>query len=94
MPSFVLLDQNTTVSQIYMTLGQRQVLQVLTTLQHLPKMGLKNPTPRQVVYSVQLIMRPLKQTEISFMPYAVLGYSTSIQSSTSIETNVSCADIS
>ena len=28
------------------------------------------------------------------MPHAVLGYSTSIQSSTSIETDVSCADVS
>ena len=39
-------------------------------------------------------MRPLKQVEIPFMPHAVLGCSTSIQLSTSVETDISCADIS
>ena len=41
-------------------------------------------------------MRPLEQLSdrISFQPHVVLGYGTSVQSSTSIETDVSCADIS
>ena len=76
-----------------MSLGERQVLQVLTTLQHLAEMGPKSPTPGHEVHSVQLIMRPLEQTEISFMPYAVLGYGTSIRLSTSIKTDVSCTDV-
>ena len=38
-------------------------------------------------------MRPLKQTETSFMPHAVLGYGTSVRSSTSIKADVSCAHI-
>ena len=76
------------VSQIDM--GERQVLRVLTTLHYLAKMG----PPGHVVHSMQSIMRPLKQAEISFMPHAVLGYSTSVQSSTSIKTDVLCADVS
>ena len=76
------------ISQINMSLGERQVLRVLTA-----EMGPKSPLPGHIVHSVQSIMRPLKQTEISFMPHAVLGYSTSICLSTSIETDVSCADI-
>ena len=82
------------VSQINMSLGKRQVLQVLTTLQYLAEIGPKSPPPRHVAHSVQLTMRALKQTEISFIPHAVLGYSTSIQLSTSIETVVSCVDVS
>ena len=42
---------------------------------------------------MQLIMRPLKQLDISFQPHAVLGYGTSVRLSTSIKTDVSCADI-
>ena len=57
-------------------------------------MGPKSPPLGQVAHSVQSIMRPLKQTEISLMSHAVLGYSTSIQSSTSIKADVSCANIS
>ena len=81
-------------SQIDMTLGQRQVLQVLTTLQYLAEMGPKSPPPGHVAHSMQSIMRPLEQAEISFMPHAVLGYSTSIQSCTSVEMDMSCAKIS
>ena len=66
------------VSQVDMSLGERQVLHVLTTLQYLAEMGPKSPPPGHVVHSIQLIMRPLKQTEISFMPHAVLGYGTSV----------------
>ena len=66
------------VSQINMTLGERQVLWVLTTLQCLAEIGPKSPPPRHVAHSMQSIMRPLEQTEISFMPHAVLGYSTSV----------------
>ena len=71
-------------SQIDMTLGKRQVLQVLTTLQYLAEMGPKSPPPGYIAHSMQSIMRPLKQAEISFTPHAVLGYSTSIQSSPSV----------
>ena len=74
------------VSQVDLSLGERQVLQVLTTLQYLAEMG--------PVHSVQSIMRPLKQTEISFMPHAVLGYGTSVRLSISVKTDVSCVDIS
>ena len=82
------------VSQIDMSLGERQVLRVLITLQYLAEMGPKSLPPGHVAHSVQSIMRPLKQTKISFMPHAVLGYGTSTQLSTSIKTDVSCADIS
>ena len=82
------------ISQIDMAQGERQVLQVLTTLQYLAEMGPKSPPPGHITQSVQSIMRPLKQAEISFMPHAVLGYSTSIRSSTSIKIDVSCADVS
>ena len=77
-----------------MTLGERQVLQVLTTLQYLAKMGPKSPPLGHVAHSVQSIMRHLKQAEISFTPPSVLGYSTSIQQSTSVKTDISCANIS
>ena len=82
------------VSWMDMILGERQVLQVLTTLQYLAKMGPKSPHPGHIAHSMQSIMRPLEQVEISFMPHAVLGYSTSIQLSTSIEMDISCTDIS
>ena len=39
-------------------------------------------------------MRPLEQLKISFQPHAVLEYGTSVQSDTSIKTDVSYADIS
>ena len=82
-------------SQIKMTLGERQVLQVLPTLQYLAKMGPKSPPPGHVAHSMQSIMQPLQQAEISFMPHAVLGYSTSIQSRrTSVKMDILCADIS
>ena len=80
-------------SQINMTLGERQVLQVLTTLQYLAKMGPKSPPCGHIARSVQSIMRPLEQAEISFMPHAVLGYSTSVRLSTSVKTDISCANI-
>ena len=57
-------------------------------------MGLKSPPPGHIVHSMQSIMRPLKQADISFIPHAVLGYSTSVRSSTSIETDVLCANVS
>ena len=66
------------VSQTDMSLGERQVLRVLTTPQYLATIGPKSPPPRHVAHSVQSIMRPIEQTEISFMPHAVLGYSTSV----------------
>ena len=66
------------VSQVNMSLGERQVLKVLTTLQYLAEMGPKSPSPGHIAHSVQLIMRPLEQTEISFMPHAMLGYGTSV----------------
>ena len=53
------------LSQIDMSLGERQVLQVLTTLQYLAEIGLKSPPPRHVEHSVQSIMRPLEQRFIS-----------------------------
>ena len=81
-------------SQIDMTLGERQVLRVLTTLQYLAEMGPKSPPPGHIAHSMQSIMRPLEQAQISFMPHAVLGYSTSIQSGTSVKMDISCADIS
>ena len=74
-----------------MSLGERQVLRVLTTFQYLAEMGLKSPPPGHVAHSVQLIMT---NKQISFMPHAVLGYGTSVQSSTSIKTDVLCVDIS
>ena len=78
-----------------MTLGERQVLWVLTTLQYLAEMGSKSPQPGHITQCVQSIMWPLQQAEISFMPHAVLGYAMSTQSrSTSVKTDISCADIS
>ena len=76
-----------------MTRGGSQVLWVLTALQYLAEVGPKSPPPGHVAHSVQSIMRPLKQLKISFQPHAVLGYGTSVQSNTSIKTDVSCADI-
>ena len=58
-------------------------------------MGPKSPPPGHVAHSVQSIMWPLEQAEISFIPHTVLGYSTSIRlRSTSVETDISCTDIS
>ena len=57
-------------------------------------MGPKSPPLGHIAHSVQSIMRPLKQLDISFWPHAVLGYGTSVQSNTSIEMDMSRADIS
>ena len=54
----------------------------------------KEPTPQTCSTQCAVDHEVLKQTEISFMPHAVLGYSTSIRSSTSIETDLLCADVS
>ena len=82
-------------SEIEISLGERQVLQVLTTLQYLAEVGPKSPPPGYITQYVQSIMQPLQQAEISFMPHAVLGYATLTRSrSTSVETDVSCTDIS
>ena len=43
-------------SVIKMTLGERQVLWVLTTLQYLAEVGPKSPTPGYVAHSMQSIM--------------------------------------
>ena len=78
-----------------MTLEERQVLWVLTTLQYLAEMGPKSPQPGHITQCVQSIMQPLQQEEISFMPHAVLGYAMSTPlRSTSVKTDRSCANIS
>ena len=55
-----------------MTLGERQVLQVLTTLQYLAEVGLKSPPPGHITQCIQPIMWPLQQAEILFISHAVL----------------------
>ena len=78
-----------------MTLGERQVLWVVTTLQYLAEMGLKSLPPGHTTQCVQPIMWPLQQAEISFMPHAVLGYAMlTLSRSTSVKTDISCTDIS
>ena len=80
---------------VEMTPGERQVLWVLTTLQYLAKVGPKSPPLGHVSHSMQSIMQPLQQAEISFTPHTILGYATLIRlRSTSVEMDVSCADIS
>ena len=64
-------------SEIKMTLEERQVLWVPTTLQYLAEVGPKSPPPEQIAQCVQSIMQPLQQAEILFMPHAVLGYAMS-----------------
>ena len=58
-------------------------------------MGSKSPALGHVAHSMQSIMQPLQQAEISFMPHAVLGYATSIRSrSASVKMVFSCVNIS
>ena len=72
-----------------------QALGVLTTLQYLGEVSPKSPPAGQITQSVQLIMQPLQQADISFKPHAVLGYAASTQSrGTLVETDVSFAEIS
>ena len=72
-----------------------QALRVLRTLKYLAEVGPRSPPARQVAQSIQAIMRPLQQVDILFIPHAVLGYTALTQSkSTSVETDVSLADIS
>ena len=81
--------------EIEMTLGERQVLWVLTTLQYLAKVGPKSPPLGHVAHSMQSIMLPLQQAEILFMPHALVGYATLIRlKSTSVEMDISCPDTS
>ena len=56
---------------------EMQALRVLTTLQYLVEVGPKSPLAGQITQSVQLIMQPLQQAHISFMPHAVLQYAAS-----------------
>ena len=72
-----------------------QALGVLTTLQYLGEVSPKSPPAGQNTQSVQLIMQPLQQADISFMSHAILGYAASTQSrGTLVETDVSFAEIS
>ena len=72
-----------------------QALRVLTTLQYLAKVSPRSPLAGQITQSIQLIMMPLQQVDISFMPHAILGYAASTRSrSTLVETDVLLADIS
>ena len=66
------------------------------SLNNAPVFGQDGPKePTSLTHSTQCAVdHDAPQTEISFMPHAVLGYSTSVRSSTSIETDVSCADVS
>ena len=83
------------IKETDMTLGEMQALRVLTTLQYLAKVGPKSPPAGQIAQSVQSIMQPLQQADISFMPHAALGYAVLTRSrGTSVETDVSFADIS
>ena len=58
--------------------GEIQALRVLTTLQYLVEVSPKSPPAEQITQSVQLIMWPLQQADILFMPHAILGYAASI----------------
>ena len=82
------------ITQVDMSQGESQVLQVLTTLQYLAEVGPKSPPLGHVTHSVQSIMRPLEQLDISFQPHAMLGYGISVQSNTSIKMDMSSVDIS
>ena len=78
-----------------MTPGEMQALWVLTTLQYLAEVGPKSPPVGQIAQSVQSIMWPLQQADISFMLHSVFGYAVSTLSrGTSVKTDISCADIS
>ena len=70
------------ITQVNVSQGESQVLQVLTTLQYLAEVGPKSPPPGHIVHSMQSIMRCLEQLKISFQPHAVLGYGTSVRLST------------
>ena len=67
-----------------------------TRLTSPPVLGLDGPKePTSWTHSTQgAVHHEAPQTDISFMPHAVLRYSTSVQLSTSIKTDVSCANIS
>ena len=83
------------VKETEITQGEMQALRVHTTLQYLAEVSPKSPPAGQIAQNVQLIMRPLQQADISFMPLAVLGYAVSTQSrGASVETDVLFADIS
>ena len=70
-------------------------MSVLTTLQYLVEVGPRSPLAGQISQSVQSIMQTLQQADILYMLHAILGYAASTQSrSTSVETDVSFADIS
>ena len=83
------------IKETDMTLGEMQTLRVRTTLHYLAEVGPKSPPAGHIAQSVQSIMWPLQQADISFMSHAVLGYAVSTRlRGTSVETDVSFADIS
>ena len=65
---------NSAIKGYNMTLGELQVLSILTTMQYLAEVGQKSPSPGQVAQCVQWAMQPLQQFEIAYPPQAVLGY--------------------
>ena len=74
---------------------EMQALRVLTTLQYLVEVSPRSSPAGQIAQSIQLIMWPLQQADISFMPHVVFGYAALTQSrSTSVETDVPFTDIS
>ena len=84
-----------TLAKMDLSMGELQVLKVLTMLQCLAELGPQKPVQGTISHCVKLIMRQLMVLDITFSSQAVLGSTVSTQSrSTSLETDVSLADIS
>ena len=84
-----------TLAKLDLSLEELQALKILTMLQCLDEMGPWKPAPGYACQCVESIMRHLTVLDIAFTPQAVLGVTVSTRSrSTSLETDVSLADIS
>ena len=94
-PKLVKATVNTVLRDTDMTLGELQILTVLTTMQYLALLGPKSPGPEQIAKCVQQAMQKLQQVKIFCPPQAVFGYvDLDWSRGPSVKTEVSTADVS
>ena len=86
---------NSVIKDFDMTLGESQVLSVLTTMQYLAKVGPKSLGLGQVAQCVLWGMQPLQEMEIAYPPQAILGYTEpNCLRAASVKTDLSVTDMS
>ena len=84
-----------TLAKAEMSMGEMQALKVFITIQCITEAGPRKPTPGYICQCMESIMHPLSVIVIAFSAHSILALAASSRSkSTSLETDVSLADLS